>query len=318
MEKAKKAMPSPEEITRLYTDTYRTRMPLYNDYVFRRIYGSDNEESRAALIGLLNIILERKEDPITSIELKNPIDPGEWQAGKETTMDIKAETGSKEILDIEMQVDNLTFYPDRALFYGGKLVNSALQMGEPYGKMKKSIVVSIIKEKLFHEEIPCHSIFGVREKETGYLLSDRLELHFLELGKVNPKREIEDMSPIERLAVYLRYASDENYKESVQKIAGSEEEIIMAENLYRRATKEEREAAWAESRLFYEIQEATNRDIARQEGLAEGEKRGHKAGLAEGAAQEKREIAKNLLAKKMPVPEIAEITGLTIHEIEEL
>ena len=84
----------------------------------------------------------------------------------------------------------------------------------------------------------------------------------------------------------------------------------MAENLYRRATKEEREVAWAESRLFYEIQEATNRDVARQEGLAEGEKR--------GAAQKQREIAKNLLAKKMPVSEIAEITGLTIHEIEEL
>ncbi len=100
----------------------------------------------------------------------------------------------------------------------------------------------------------------------------------------------------------------------------------MAENLYRRATKEEREAAWAESRLFYEIQEATNRDVAlaegRAAGLAEGRAEGEKRGRAEGekigAAQEKREIAKNLRAKKMPVPEIAEITGLTIHEIEEL
>ena len=314
MEKVKKAMPAAEEITRLYTDTYRSRMPLYNDYVFRRIYGSDSEESRAALIGLLNIILERKEDPITSIELKNPIDPGEWMAGKETTMDIKAETNSREILDIEMQVDNLTFYPDRVLFYGGRLVNSALQMGEPYGKMKKSIVVSIIKEKLFSEEIPYHSIFGVREKETGYLLSDRLEFHFLELGKVNPNRKIEEMSPIERLAVYLRYASDENYKESVQKIAGSEEEIIMAENLYRRATKEEREAAWAESRMYYEIQEATNRDVARQEGraagLAEGEKR--------GAAQEKREIAQGMLREGMTKELIAKLTGLTLSEVAEL
>ena len=101
---------------------------------------------------------------------------------------------------------------------------------------------------------------------------------------------------------------------SKKKAMPGAEEIIMAENLYRRATKEEREAAWAESRLFYEIQEATNRDVARQEGLAEGEKRGR----TEGAAQKQREIAKNLLAKKMPVPEIAEITGLTIHEIEEL
>ena len=54
----------------------------------------------------------------------------------------------------------------------------------------------------------------------------------------------------------------------------------MAENLYRRATKEEREAAWAESRLFYEIQEATNRDVARQEGLAEGLAEGEKLGAA--------------------------------------
>ena len=88
----------------------------------------------------------------------------------------------------------------------------------------------------------------------------------------------------------------------------------MAENLYRRATKEEREAAWAESRLFYEIQEATNRDVARQEGLAEGLAEGEKL----GKAQERREIAKNLLAKKMPLLEIAEITGLTVREIEEL
>ena len=60
----KKNLTSNEEITKLYTDTYRSRMPLYNDYVFHRIYGSDTEESRAALIGLLNIILERKNDPM--------------------------------------------------------------------------------------------------------------------------------------------------------------------------------------------------------------------------------------------------------------
>ena len=80
----------------------------------------------------------------------------------------------------------------------------------------------------------------------------------------------------------------------------------MAENLYRRATKEEREAAWAESRLFYEIQEATNRDVARQEGLAEG------------AAQEQREIAKNLKSLKLPIEQIRTATGLSLAEIEAL
>ncbi len=84
----------------------------------------------------------------------------------------------------------------------------------------------------------------------------------------------------------------------------------MAENLYRRATKEEREAAWAESRLFYEIQEATNREVAREEGLAEGEKR--------GAAQEKREIAKGMLKEGMAKELIAKLTGLSLSEVAEL
>ena len=299
-----------EEIAKLYTDTYRTRMPLYNDYVFHRIYGSDTEESRAALIGLLNIILERKDDPIRNLEIKNPIDVGNLIMDKDTTMDIKAETDSKEILSIEMQVGHLSDYRCRTLFYGGRLVNSSLQSGQSYDKMKKSIVVSIIQNKLFPKEISCHSIFDVREQKTGHRLCDLLEFHFLELGKVDPNKPIAEMTPIERLAVYLRYADDENYKDSVQEICESEEGIIMAENLYRRATKEEQEAAWAECRMMYQHDQASIREDGRKKGLAEGE--------AIGAAREKREIAKNLKNIGLVPKQIAEATGLSAEEIEKL
>lgn len=100
----KKNLTTSEEIARLYTDTYRTRMPLYNDYVFHRIYGSDTEESRAALIGLLNIILERKNDPIRHIEITNPIDLGDWILDKESVMDIKAKADSGELLPMGRRV----------------------------------------------------------------------------------------------------------------------------------------------------------------------------------------------------------------------
>ena len=313
-----KTMQDRESISKLYTDTYRTRMPFYNDYVFHRIYGSDTEESRAALMGLLNIILERKADPIRSIEIKNPVDLGDWILDKDTTMDIKAQTDSGEILTIEMQVSHLKNYRCRALFYGGRLVNSSLQSGEPYDKMKKSVVVSIIQNKLFSKEISCHSIFDVREQKTGHRLCDRLEFHFLELGKVDPNKPIEEMTQAERLAVYLRYAADENYKDSVQEICASEEGIIMAENLYRKATKEEREAAWAECRMMYQHDQASMREDARAEGLAEGRAEGLAAGREEGAAQEKREIAKSMKAKGLETAMIAEITGLTPEEVAEL
>ena len=310
----KKNLTSNEEITKLYTDTYRSRMPLYNDYVFHRIYGSDTEESRAALIGLLNIILERKNDPIRHIEIINPIDLGDWILDKESVMDIKAKADSGELLTIEMQVSNLADYRCRTLFYGGRLVNSSLKSGESYDMMKKSIVVSIIQNKLFPKEIGCHSIFDVREQKTGLLLSDRLAFHFLELGKVDPQKPVEEMTQIEKLAVYLRYANDENYKDSVQEICESEEGIIMAENLYRHATKEEREAAWAECRMMYQHDQASLRE--------DGRKEGHRQGLAEGeaigAAQKQREIAKNLKDLGMDTNEIFKATGLCAEEIAKL
>lgn len=303
---ASKVNQTNEEIDKLYTDTYRARMPLYNDYVFHRIYGSDTEESHAALIGLLNIILERKEDPIQRIEIKNTVDYGERPEEKDTTMDIKAETDSGELLTIEMQVGHLSYYRNRALFYGGRLVNSSLNSGKNYDKMKKSIVVSIIESRLFSENIPCHSVFYVAEKNTGHMLSDCLMFHFLELGKADPAKAPECMTPIERLAVYLRYANDENYKDAVQEICAQEEGIVMAESIYRRATKDEREAAWAESRLYFQLQQNTEREMAREEGLAEGE------------AMKQREIAKNMLQEGIATSVIARLTDLPIEEIEKL
>ena len=111
-------------LEKLYTETYRSRMPLYSDYVFHRVFGSDTEESNTALIGLLNIILERDDDPITWVKIKNPIDFGSLAGDKETELDIKAETNSRQIIDIEMQVNNLAFFRNRTTFYAGRLINS--------------------------------------------------------------------------------------------------------------------------------------------------------------------------------------------------
>ena len=53
-------------------------------------------------------------------------------------------------------------------------------------------------------------------------------------------------------------------------------------------------------------------------GRSEGEAIGLEKGRSEGAAQEKREIAKSMKAKKIPTADIAEITGLSMEEVEAL
>ena len=49
---------------------------------FHAVFGRDTEESRAALIEILNIILERKQDPIRAIVIKNPIEIPDRKADK--------------------------------------------------------------------------------------------------------------------------------------------------------------------------------------------------------------------------------------------
>ena len=302
-----------KETKDLFKNTYRSSMPLTIDYVFHAVFGRDTDESRAALMEILNIILERKDDPIKSIILKNPIDTAEREDEKETIMDIRAETSSGEELDIEMQSGNLRVYPDRVLFYGGRLVNSSLQQGFKYDKMKKSIVVSIINGILFAELDSCHSIFDVRERQTGFLLSDRLEFHFLELGKVDGDRPVEELTEIERLAAYLKYANDEDRQDYVQEIISSEG-LTMIENAYRKVTQDEIEYERMESRLKYQLQYNTDMSMAKQEGIEQGRAEGELVGRQEM----KLELARAMKAKGMEIEAIAEITGLSAEEVEKL
>lgn len=118
--------------------------------------------------------------------------------------------------------------------------------------MKKNIVVSIINGILFTELISCHDIFEVRERKTGLLLSNRLEFHFLELGKVSGEKPIEKLTGTERLEVDLKYANDEKKKDYVQEIL-AKEGITMAENVYRKLTQDEIEYERMESRLKYRL-----------------------------------------------------------------
>ena len=48
---------------------------------------------------------------------------------------------------------------------------------------------------------------------------------------------------------------------------------------------------------------------------AEGERNGIKKGIKQGASNEKKSIAKSMLAKKMDIPLISELTGLSKKQI---
>ena len=78
--------------------------------------------------------------------------------------------------------------------------------------------------------------------------------------------------------------------------------------------------------LFKELTREEDLEISRLDGYDAGVKDGEKsgftkgetAGLVKGAAQEKREIAKNFKKAGIPMDVIAENTGLSVEEVEQL
>ena len=271
---------------KLFENNYRSRFKLTSDQVFYWVYGMDTEESKRALIALLNVVLDRKDDPIIEVRLLNPVQKGFVIGDKPTVMDIKCETSSGELIDVEMQNGRLPFYPERSLFYGGKMVNSALEEGEDYDKMKKSIVISFVDRVLFPDIPGIHTRFLVKEEDTGHPLTDRLAMHFVELGKVSADRPVEELDPLERFAAYMKYCSDPQMEYYVNHLLDSGEEAVqMSEHVYKKVTESDlaREMLEREEKAAHDI--ATMKVHARREGLAEGRAEGRTEGRAEGRTE---------------------------------
>lgn len=100
----------------LFQDERRSLFNIYDDWVFHHIFCKGTEKTNRALVGILNIILDRREDPIKDLKIENPIQQGETENDKETILDIKATTNSGENIDIEMQNGKLNFLKTETFF----------------------------------------------------------------------------------------------------------------------------------------------------------------------------------------------------------
>ena len=186
----------------LFENARRGAFNFYDDWVFHYIFSKDAKENKKALIAIINVILDRKADPIEEIQIMNPYIYGEKPYMKGAVLDIKAQTTMGELLDIEMQNGNLDFYTNRSVFYCGKLINLSL--------------------------------------EKGGGLSDAAEIHFVELEKVDTRKPIDEMEPLESLAAYMLFAGDQTQEMYVQDLIDrGGEAVIMAERLFKELTEDQ-------------------------------------------------------------------------------
>jgi predicted transposase/invertase (TIGR01784 family) len=196
------------------------------------------------------------------------------------------------VINIEMQRNSSSVYPERSLFYWAKNYSQALNEGKGYETLPETIAINILEEPLF-DGLKYHLEYHILEKVEHTRLTDRLCLHFFELSKLP---EFTEGASELLLWLHLFNAKTDEDLSKISQIGGS----FMAEVIeaYRSLTASD------ELKELERLMEKAGHDEASALSLARG--------------QERIEIATKMKAKGKDVNEIVEFTGLTVEEILKL
>lgn len=282
---------------------YVHREPLTSDVIFKAVFGQECPDSKAALIQLLNLVLNRKENPIVDLVYKNSFSITEAENEKVIIMDIKVETSNGELIDIEMQVGNLDFYINRSVYYGCNQIVKGLEKGEDYDKMKKSIIISFVKGILFPNTRAFHSVNTLCERNTGEELTNLLQLHYIELDKINCRLCVKDLGPLEQFGAYMKCTGNPYETDFIERLIQEGEKVIsMTDSVLKKVSEEEK--------LYHLRMSREMKEMEIRVGL--------NANFTKGMNQKAEEIAIKMKQAKEPVEKIMDYTGLTEGEIKTL
>jgi len=288
-----------------------------NDYVFKRIFG--DARNKDILVSFLNAVLEEK---INDVELLNTELKKEHAQDKHGILDVKAKTDQGLFVDIEIQLWNVASLHKRTLYYWSKMYIEQMAPGETYCSLMKTITINIVDYNCIENEYT-HNVFHVRERKTNIVLTDVLEIHFLELTKLTEDKNINEAGLLEWL-MFLK----SDTKEVFDVLAKKNKEINKAYDLLKKMSANKKERYLYEERQAAIHDEATRVkesfekgwDGGKEEGLELGHELGREQGIeqgiGEGIEQEREKNIKKMKKKGMTDEEISEMLEINIEIVK--
>ena len=127
-------------------DKNRIRYPLKNDYMFRAVFQSRPK----ALQGLCRSLLRLSPSDSLHIDLKNPIQIGAAIDNKEFVLDLALTINNSLYLNLEMQLYNDGYWPERSLSYTCRSFDN-LNRGTQYKDVLPVLHIGFLDFTLFPE-----------------------------------------------------------------------------------------------------------------------------------------------------------------------
>ena len=201
------------------------------------------------------------------------------------------------------------------MFYWSKMYIEGFKEGQAYNSLHKCITINIIADG-FKLNDAVHSEYLLQEKEAHTVLTDVLEIHFLDLQAAKrTKEEGKEESKRSQLINWLKFIGA-NDKEERNMLAMKSPILQMLNEQIDVLTLSPVERKLYESRMKLKSDIATISEVQFKAGAEWGLTEGKSLGLAEGSHQVKLEMARLMLQRNYPASEICLMTGLTKEEVE--
>lgn len=137
-----------------------------NDFVFKLLFGSEDEDSKELLVAFLNDALDVPEgQSLAKLEILNPTLNKESIADKLAILDVRARAVGYGSVNVEIQLSNQKNIHKRSLYYSSKLYEDQLGEGDKYNKLTKVVTINLIDFQFFPFNF-YHSCYGMKEEHT--------------------------------------------------------------------------------------------------------------------------------------------------------
>lgn len=117
------------------------------DCVFKALLGA--EENRNLLIHFLNAFLGQElAEPLVWVEIQNPYNEKEFLSDKLSIVDVKAKDAHGRLYQIEIQLTNYGYLPERIIYNWADIYSQQLHSGQGYSELRPTYAIWLLAENL--------------------------------------------------------------------------------------------------------------------------------------------------------------------------
>lgn len=281
-------------------DTKERYINPYTDFGFKKLFGT--EMNKDLLISFLNALFQ-DEQVIKDVKYLNSEKLGEGYGDRKAIFDVYCENEDGEKFIVEMQKVEQRYFKDRSVFYSTFPIREQGQRGSDWDFNLKSVYTVGILNFVFpddeYDEECYHHEVKLMDTADKHVFFDKLIFVYLEMPKFN-KTEDQLETMFDKWLFVLR-----NLSRLLERPAALQERVF--EKLFKQA---EIAKFSPEERQDYEESVKIYRDL--KNSLDTAEWKGEKKGIQ----KEKIDTALRMKAKGYAVEDIADITKLSIEDIE--